>query len=95
MSWFRRKTLNSVEYEDLLARILKVFEGLKVLGTDVQLLETSQRSLRGFINRRVGSLGEEKIKNPHVMDFGQEIEKIGTETNLKPNIFLNPNGDPI
>ncbi len=77
---------NKKEVEDLQKQVDKAITDICQLQHNMELLKTNQNSLRGLINRKIG-VPETK---------GSEIPEISeTENNIKPSIFLSPNGLPI
>lgn len=63
-------------------RFTKLEQRIIILETQIEQLETKQNSLRGLVNRKINPVEE-------------LVEEEEIETNKKPSIFLNPNGDII
>lgn len=86
--WKKNKnedTLNSKEYESLCKKLIELSSELEDLKIKLKILTTDQNNLRGNFNRKLGGLKKEE----------KTEEATETETNLKPNVFLSPNGTPI
>ena len=84
--WFNKNaSINSIEYEKISKRVTEMLTEIETLRTKFKILETNYDNLRGQFNRKLSGIKkDEKVE-----------EEIETENNLKPNIFLSPNGTPI
>lgn len=84
--WFRHnESINSSEYEKLSKRIIELLAEIETLRTKFKVLETNYDNLRGQFNRKLSGIKKD-----------EKIEELAeTENNIKPNIFLSPNGTPI
>lgn len=83
--WFKKNNesaLNSKEYESVCKKLVEVSSKLEELQNSFKILETNYNNLRGQFNRKLSGL----VEKP------KEEE---SENNLKPSIFLNPNGLPL
>lgn len=87
--WFKKKKLDefltSDEFKVLERKSVEFSTAIDILKAKMDRTETENRSLRSKINNHIF----------HDPDEEKKTEKSETETNLKPSIFLNPNGDPI
>lgn len=86
MSFWQKKNespLRSDEYERISRRFTEVVAIVEELQNKFKILETNYNNLRGNFNRKLSKIKEE------------EKEEMQTETNIKPSIFLTPNGAPI
>ena len=84
MGWFKNEGINSVEYEKLSKRITELVAEVETMRSKIKVLETDNANLRGNFNRKLSGIKKEEL---------QEEEK--TESNIKPSVFLSPNGTPI
>jgi cell division protein FtsB len=86
--WFKsikNESLNSAEYEKLSKRITELVTEIETLRTKFKILETNYDNLRGNFNRKLAGIKKD--------EKAEEI--VETENNIKPSIFLSPNGTPI
>lgn len=91
MSFWRKSNetpLNSGEYERVSKRIVELVGRIEELETKFKILGTNYDNLRGNFNRKLSGLKEEEKVAP-------KEEETETDKDLKPNIFLNPDGKPI
>jgi len=91
MSFWHRKNetpLRSEEYERVSKRITELAAAVEELQNKFKILETNYNNLRGNFNRKLSGLKEEEKVAP-------KEEEMETDTNLKPTVFLSPNGLPI
>lgn len=85
MSFWKKSNetpLRSEEYERISKRFVELVAVVEELQTKFKILETNYNNLRGNFNRKLSGIKEEP-----------KVEE--TENNIKPNIFLNPDGKPI
>lgn len=83
MFWSKNEKiqLNSAEYESCAKKLTELSARIEELETKFKILGTNYDNLRGNFNRKLSGLKKE--------------EEPETDNNLKPNMFLNPNGHPI
>lgn len=84
MFWNHKKIMNEEEIkaiiEDLKKRLLE-------LELEQARMKSHQISLRGLVNKKLGGVEKEEL--------GEKKEISETENNIKPSIFLSPNGTPL
>jgi len=85
MIWRKNESVNSIEYEKLSKRITELVAEVETIRTKFKILETNYDNLRGNFNRKLSGIKKEE----------KAEEDIETENNLKPSVFLSPNGSPI
>lgn len=85
--WFKKydNPLNSGEYEKLSKRIVELAGMVEELQNKFKILTTNYDNLRGNFNRKLSGLKKEET----------EEEMTETTKDIKPNVFLSPNGFPI
>ena len=89
MSFWKKSNetpLRSDEYERISKKFTELAATVEELQNKFKILETNYNNLRGNFNRKLSGLKEEEKVVP------KEEE---TETNIKPSVFLTPNGLPI
>lgn len=86
--WFKKTNENKItseEYEKLLKRIIEISGSLQELHNKFKILETNYDNLRGNFNRKLSGIKKSE----------EEITEEKSETNIKPQVLLSPNGLPI
>lgn len=80
-----KRILNSDEYERASKRIIELHSRVEELQNKIAVLQTNYDNLRGQFNRKLSGIKEEEKK----------VEMTESETNIKKNIFLSPDGSII
>lgn len=83
--WFKKRNetrINSEEYESVAKKLIELSTRLEELHNKFKILETNYDNLRGNFNRKLAGIRKEEKPEE-------------SENNLKPSVFLNPNGLPI
>lgn len=91
MSFWNRnneKHLNSAEYESIAKKLVEISSRVEELENKFKILGTNYDNLRGQFNRKLSGLKKEE-------EVGQEEEKTESDKDIKPNIFLSPDGTLI
>lgn len=86
MRWFTKKTDDYVSIKavsQLSFEISELFRNIKQLETKITAIEIDMRFL------------QDKFKNRIYKDIQKAEQSEKDETNKKPNMFLNPYGNPI
>jgi tRNA C32,U32 (ribose-2'-O)-methylase TrmJ len=81
MFWNHQKILNEEEIKKIIEEQKKKLADLEF---EFERMKSHMTSLRGLVNR--------KLEYPKEIKEMQETE---TENNIKPSVFLSPNGLPI
>lgn len=81
--------LNSKEYESVTKKIIEFSARIEELENKFKILGTNYDNLRGQFNRKLSGIAKEEEK------VAPKEEEMTNETNIKPCMFLNPNGLPI
>lgn len=91
MSFWKKSNetpLNSSEYEKISKRLTEFAGTIEEIKNNFKILETNYNNLRGNFNRKLSGLKEEEKVAP-------KEEEMSGETNIKPSVFLSPNGTPL
>jgi len=61
-----KNTVNSVEYESLVKRILELDTNIRLLKADVQILQTDAANLRGKFNSKLKGIKENEAQEEKI-----------------------------
>ena len=93
MGWlFKKKELDkfltSEEFKTLERKNVEFSSAIDILKQKMELTETNFRSIRGKLNHHI-------LKDPEEEEKVAPKEEEESETNIKPNVFLTPDGRNI